>query len=120
MPPTHEIYSKKMCEDLKGQPKFYMITNGVRLLAIHTDEDLPLAWQSGAIRTKLRAFQAAANVVMYVTDKGMVQPRAGSIWPSEPKFATDSDDSSTIPPPPQDTWPPRPVRPGASFRVVHP
>ncbi|MBI5723080.1 MAG: DUF4159 domain-containing protein [Planctomycetes bacterium] len=64
--------------------KIYELSNGIRPLAIHADYDLPLAWQQYQVATGKPSFEAAANVVMYVTDK-QFKNRASRIWPAEPK-----------------------------------
>jgi len=74
--PVYSCYFK-----LKGSPKFYMVSNGVRPLAIHTDSDMPRAWQ---LRTEKRdkwAYEAAANVYALVTDLGALWSRGTSPWP---------------------------------------
>ncbi len=84
MGPDHVIYN--VYSELKGQPKFYQMTNGLRPLVIHTDVDLAKSWQlqlSG--KGSERDFDAAANVYMYVTDLGEVRYRAVSHWPKEKK-----------------------------------
>ncbi|MBI5723043.1 MAG: DUF4159 domain-containing protein [Planctomycetes bacterium] len=59
------------------------VNNGIRPLAIHTDTDLPLAWQTYSVATGKMSFEAAANVVMYVTDR-QFKNRGMNVWPSEP------------------------------------
>ena len=81
LPLTHELCTKVSHFDLNGRPRFYAITNGVRLLAIHVDDDLPMAWQQCQIRTKSWAFDAAANLFMYLTDRGKLHRRAASSGP---------------------------------------
>ena len=76
VPATHELYQKKIEFDLKGKPKFFMISNGVRPLVIHTDEDLPKSWQVNQIGTAANHFQAATNLFMYLTDKGKLRLKA--------------------------------------------
>jgi hypothetical protein len=80
--PEHEIYSAYF--PLRGRPRFFVSSNGVRPLVIHTDEDLPLAWQVRRFATQRWAFEGAANVAMYVTDKGIFRHRGVSHWPDEP------------------------------------
>ncbi|MBI5724374.1 MAG: DUF4159 domain-containing protein [Planctomycetes bacterium] len=59
------------------------VRNGIRPLVIHTDADLPVSWQTYAVATGRVNFEAAANVVMYVTDK-QFKNRGVNVWPSEP------------------------------------
>jgi len=83
---SHPIYSKKVHYALPGQPKFYIASNGVRPMIIHTDMDLPLAWQLSRTATKQSAFQAAANVAKYVTGTiTLLRPRGTTHWPEEVK-----------------------------------
>ena len=68
--------------NLRGKPRFRIVSNGVRPLAIHCTEDLSLEWHQGNIATKKHTFQAAANVYMYVTDKlSSVRRRGTTLWP---------------------------------------
>lgn len=79
--PDHELYGAQF--ELRGRPRFSMVTNGVRPLAIHTDTDLARFWQLQRHETAAWAFQAAANVYFYVTDK-YFRPRGEKTWPDEP------------------------------------
>ena len=113
--PTHDIYSKRVGFDLQGQPKFSMITNNVRPLAIHVDEDLPRYWQANQASTKRNAFEAASNMFMYVTDQGVLRSRASHSWPEEFKFSPPGSNPpgartvvTPVPPGPPNV----PVRPG--------
>ena len=79
--PDHPIYS--IYYKLRGQPSFSIISNGVRPLAIHTDDDLSRSWQSNRPATGKEAFEGATNVFMYVTDKGLALRRRGELhWPA--------------------------------------
>ncbi|MBI5723612.1 MAG: DUF4159 domain-containing protein [Planctomycetes bacterium] len=71
---------------LPGSPAFHIISNGIRPLAIHTDVDLPVSWQTYAVATGRQNFEAAANVLMYVTDK-QIKSRGSKVWPEEPAKA---------------------------------
>ena len=57
---------------------------------IHTDEDLALHWQIGNVAGKRWAFDAATNVFMYVTDKGITRRRGTTHWPEEVQFTPTS------------------------------
>jgi hypothetical protein len=108
----HEIYGKKVGEALPGRPKFLTITNNVRPLVLHVEDDLPLAWQSNSAKTRRECFQAMANVVMYVTDKGMLHARGGQAWPAEFNLASDAGESGAGEPPRT------PPQPRGSVKIV--
>ena len=79
-PVTHPLY--QVYFKLRGRPRFRIVSNGVRPLAIHTTDDLSLEWQHGTTATRAYAFEAAANVYMYVTDKlSSVRRRGTTLWP---------------------------------------
>ena len=81
-PTTHPIYTKKVYFDLPSRPRFHIASNGVRPLIVHTDEDLPLSWQLRRTVTRRWAFEAAFNVIKYVTDRvSLVRPRGTTHWP---------------------------------------
>ena len=80
--PDHPLYT--VLHRLRGLPRFSVLSNGVRPLVIHTDTDLARSWQGNRPVTDRAAFQGAANVLMYVTDKGSAFRRRGvSPWPDE-------------------------------------
>ena len=103
--PAHYIYTTRVCFNLQGYPKFYVITNGIRPLAIHIEEDLAKAWQGNSFLSKKEAFEAAANVFMYITDKGIVRNRASYTWPEPFAF-------NARPPTPPAPPTPQPGQPG--------
>jgi hypothetical protein len=80
VPPSHAIYTKKVQNDLKG-PKLFMITNGIRPLVIHADEDLPKAWELNQTGTHSDDFKIAENIFMYLSDKGKLRKRGSFTWP---------------------------------------
>jgi hypothetical protein len=81
--PNHPIYGTHL--PLKGKPKFHVLSNGVRALAIHCDDDLPLSWQMQQMTTQKADFEGAFNVYYYVTDKGTIAHRGARSWPLEPQ-----------------------------------
>ncbi len=82
-PKDHELYSINF--KLGGFPEFHIITNGVRLLVVHTDKDLPKSWQMRLWQSDKPAFQAPVNMAMYVTAKALAEKalaaRGTNIWP---------------------------------------
>lgn len=83
MGPDHPLY-KKAYKPMGDNPKFFHINNGIRTLAIHTDNDLPLSWQQSKFSTSRGDFDAVANLYQYVTDKGAIANRGVRTWPAEP------------------------------------
>jgi uncharacterized protein DUF4159 len=56
---------------LRGKLRLYTVSNGVRPLIVHADEDLSLHWQLRSVASARWAYEAAANVFLYVTDRGL-------------------------------------------------
>ena len=84
-PPGHDLY--KVNPALRARTMFQEISNGARPLAIHVDEDISLKWQLVRRATGLPAFEAAASVFLYVTDKGKgVRKRGTTLWPHVGKY----------------------------------
>jgi len=84
-PLAHDVY--RIHHRLTGRPAMYEISNGIRPLAIHTDADLSKSWQLQMRRTSATDFKAPSNVLMYVTDKGILRSRGVSLWPAKPEKA---------------------------------
>jgi hypothetical protein len=83
--PTHPLYSTH--GPLKDPMKLTAITNGVRLLAIHSPVDLSKAWHMRQVDLRADTFQLAANLYFHVTDFGEFRRRAepfARLWPAEP------------------------------------
>jgi hypothetical protein len=75
----HDLYTLQY--KLKGKPRFLVVSNGIRPLAIHVEEDMVLPWQGRMEKTEAWAYEAAANVFFYVTDKGALRARGVTHWP---------------------------------------
>ena len=81
-PLTHGLYSIQ--QDLtRAGVKFYIVSNGVRVLAIHMTRDMTAAWQTYQTSADKWAFDAGLNVYLYLTDKTL-PPRGSRIWPAPP------------------------------------
>lgn len=84
--PQHPIYSSHY--RMKGLPKFYLLSNGIRPLVIHTDDDLVVSWQKQAYKTKRRDYEAAVNLVRHVVgDIEDLRPRGVTHWPVVDEFS---------------------------------
>ena len=81
----HDLYSIRVHYPLKSKPRLHMVTNGIRPLAIHCDEDLAKEWQLNRWATRSWAFRAADNIFNYVTDKGKLRARGVTHWPDKPE-----------------------------------
>ena len=85
LPDGHPIYSLHFRpQDVRG---LSAVSNGVRLLAIHSPREISLALQMGPQREDQKPwFQLAANMYLYATDRGRLRPRGESLWPVARKF----------------------------------
>ena len=97
-PPGHLIYTCNY-KLTPGQPKFFIVSNGIRPLAIHTDTDLAVQWETRAYESEKWAFEAATNLVLYVIDSMENLPaRATNTWLSAPDIpGLGEDDDSRQP-----------------------
>ena len=88
VPADSKLYSINFKMD--GYPDFQMVHNGIRPLIVHTDKDLPRAWQLQQTQTEKKDFQAPVNVAMYVSGKGLAEKalaaRGTKFWPAEVKI----------------------------------
>ncbi|MBN1941704.1 MAG: DUF4159 domain-containing protein [Phycisphaerae bacterium] len=84
-PPDHPIYRSHY--KLPGRPKFYVISNGIRPLAIHTDDDLAVSWQRQVWGTKRGEYEAVVNLVRHVVgDFEDLRPRGVTHWPVKDEY----------------------------------
>jgi len=83
----HPIYSSYF--NTKGKPELYIMSNGIRPLVIHSDNNLSRAWQTGFCGPKKREFEIGVNMVRYVTGRfENLRPRGVSHWPEAKKVHT--------------------------------
>ena len=80
LPEDHPIYTAR------GQPAgpggLMGVSNGVRLLAIHSSSDLSKAWQLDASVAQRATFELAANVYLHATDSLSLARRGARAWPT--------------------------------------
>lgn len=76
----HPVYSVHY--KLYGNPKVYIMTNGIRPIVYHIDEDLSKDWQLQASRTRKGSFEIMGNIVLYHIGRfASLRPRGTSHWP---------------------------------------
>ena len=76
----HPLYTVHF--KLKRQTKIWAISNGVRVLALHTTADIVLPWQKNAVASRGKTFELGANINFFVNDRTMGRARATSAWPA--------------------------------------
>ncbi len=84
VPAGHALYT------LNFKPGFdaglTYVTNGVRILAIHSPSELSMALQVGPTSSFKGAYELLANMCLYVTDRGVLRPRGSAVWPKAAPF----------------------------------
>ncbi|MBN2272679.1 MAG: DUF4159 domain-containing protein [Sedimentisphaerales bacterium] len=78
--PIYDIHFRISRRRLMG------VSDGVRLLAVHSPAEVSLAWQMNNYATEKDIFGLGANVYFYVTDKGSLRNRGVSPWPVAKAF----------------------------------
>jgi hypothetical protein len=80
----HPIYSLHF--KISQPTGLWGVSNGVRLLAVHSPKEMSLAWQLNDDAKQEEAFNLGANVYFYVTDEGILPPRGARVWPVAREF----------------------------------
>jgi len=84
IPPDHPIYTLQY--KLRRARPVQVVSNGIRPLAIHCSRELSNAWQQNLTTSAKDLFAEAANIYLYVTDKGSLRSRGVTAWPPEKAF----------------------------------
>ena len=84
LPASHKLYSAYFPLGKDAAPLF-AVTNGVRLLAVHSPKELSLSLQMGPRDAQMPTYQLTANIWACATDRNMVRPRGEQAWPAEDK-----------------------------------
>ena len=85
IPADHPIYTLQY--RLRQARPVRVVSNGVRPLAIHCSMELSNAWQQNLTATATDLFAEAANIFLYVTDKGSLRSRGVTPWPPAKAFS---------------------------------
>lgn len=86
---SHPLY--KIRYKLGSRPRIHVLSNGVRPLAVHVDDDMSMHWQLQSTARAKWAYEAAVNISMYITDKALsLRKRGTQLWPDEESFVPDA------------------------------
>jgi hypothetical protein len=87
LPKSHALYTPKVYYKVSpASLKFQVVSNGVRPLVIHTDQDMVARWQAGVATTTEGAthFRGATNIARYVAGQLYnLRHRGVSHWPRD-------------------------------------
>lgn len=80
LPADHPIYNSlhKLSPGQKGLPKLKGVSNGSRLLLVHSPTDLALAWQKRDLKQNLASYQLGMNLFVYANGKSGFRHRLES------------------------------------------
>jgi hypothetical protein len=90
IPANHFVYSVMFPADATKTP-LLGVSNGSRLLLVHSPTDLGRAWTVRPIRSNRPAYEAALNVIVYAAGRREFRNRLNSIYvapPSDPPVAS--------------------------------
>lgn len=82
LPPSHPIYSAMFPVDPK--PALRGISNGVRLLLLHSPTDLTRQWQPAPQRNQRLSSDMGTNIIVYTNGKRNLRQRLDSMFVPEP------------------------------------
>jgi hypothetical protein len=77
LPESSPLYSLHY-ELKKPPPKLFGVSNGTRLLFVHSPNDLAVAWQQRGDKTQSTAFRLGVHLFMYASGKGEYRNRINS------------------------------------------
>lgn len=69
LPAEHEVYGVQYVIARNSRPRLRGVSNGSRLVWIHSPTDLALSWQQRAEKSKREAFEMGANLFVYAGGK---------------------------------------------------
>ncbi|HEV8604862.1 MAG TPA: DUF4159 domain-containing protein, partial [Tepidisphaeraceae bacterium] len=83
LPLDHEIYSLNY--RIEPKPKLRCITNGARILMLHSPADLAQYWQLRSEKTQRSAFELGVNLFIYAAGKADLRNRLSSTYLAAPQ-----------------------------------
>ena len=76
VPADHEIFSVQF--KVAPHPRLHCITNGSRILIVHSPNDISSSWQTRAERTRRNVFDLGVNLFLYAAGKTDLRNRLAS------------------------------------------
>lgn len=83
VPPNHPIYSVNY--KLDGYPPLKMVSNGSRILLLHSLKDISRYWETRDDKLHKRLFQAGLNIALYAGGKRDLKNKLVTTYVPEPK-----------------------------------
>jgi hypothetical protein len=80
LPDDHELYSLHYRVSGEDRPKLRYVTNGSRVLMVHSPSDLTQHWQLRADKSKRAAFELGVNLFLYAAGKSDLRNRLTSSY----------------------------------------
>jgi hypothetical protein len=80
MPDDHEIYQLHYRLSPENRPKLKYVTNGSRILMVHSPSDLTQHWQLRAEKSKRAVFELGVNLFLYASGKADLRNRVTSSY----------------------------------------
>jgi hypothetical protein len=84
LPKDHIVYSALYPMKPENRPDLAGLSNGVRLLMVHSPTDLARSWQRRLDRTQRGPFEMGVNVAIYASGRRELRNRVESIFIPEP------------------------------------
>ena len=78
LPDGHELYS--VSYPMTTRPRLKAVSNGVRLLMVHSPTDVAAHWQIRADRSQKASFQLGVNLFLYASGKSDLRTRLTSAY----------------------------------------
>ena len=87
VPPNHPLYTKDTVFNVDPRPPLKMVSNGSRVLMLHSPTDLTRFWQQRDDLRHRNVFQLGVNLFVYAAGRRDFRNRLQGPWVSEPEAA---------------------------------
>jgi len=84
VPPTHPIYTHDTVYSIDPRPPLKMVSNGSRILMLHSPTDITRFWQQRDDVRHRNAFQLGVNLFVYAAGRRDLRNRLQATWVTTP------------------------------------
>ncbi len=84
VPATHPIYTHDTVYNIDPRPPLEMVSNGSRILMLHSPSDITRFWQQRDDARHRNAFQLGVNMFVYAAGKRDLRNRLQTAWVTTP------------------------------------